>query len=221
MKARFAALPTRAQVAIALGAVLLYALVLWFLLVSPKRATASKAGDDVIAAQLELAQARVSASRPTRHTGPRVTDVLRLAKAMPSSVDQPGLVLELDRLARSSRVELTSITPNEPVASPGNPTAIPVVVTVDGSYRQITRFVRRARELVRVRGGVVRATGRLFTVQSVELTESKARHFPFLDATINLNAYVYDGPIVAATPPPSASTDETAPTGASAAGATP
>jgi Tfp pilus assembly protein PilO len=221
VKARFAALPTRAQVAVAVGAVLLYALVLWFLLVSPKRATASKATDDVIAAQLELAQARVSASRPTRPAGPRVTDVLRLAKAMPSSADQPGLVLELDRLARSSRVQLTSVTPNEPVASPGSPTVIQVVVTVDGSYRQITRFVRRARELVRVRGGEVRATGRLFTVQSVELTESNARHFPFLDATINLNAYVYDGPIVAATPPPSVSTDETVSTGASAAGATP
>jgi Tfp pilus assembly protein PilO len=221
VKARFAALPLRARVAIAAGAILLYALVVWFLLVSPKRADATKAADDVVAAQLELAQARLSASRPAPTKGPRVTDVLRLVKAMPSRADQPGLVLELDRLARSSGVELASITPGDPVASPGSPTALPVVVIVEGSYRQITRFVRRARELVQVHGRRVRATGRLFTVQSVELTESKVRHFPFLDAAITLNAYVYDGPIVPVTPPPSASGDEDVSTGASAAGATP
>ena len=39
-------------------------------------------------------------------------------------------------------------------------------------------------------------TGRLFTVQSIDLVESIAEGFPTLDATIALNAYVYDGPIV-------------------------
>ena len=60
-----------------------------------------------------------------------------------------------------------------------------------------------------MRGGKVRATGRLFAVQGVELTESKANGFPFLDATITFNAFVYDGPIVPATPPPSAAEEAT------------
>ena len=85
-----------------------------------------------------------------RRGGPRVTDVLRLAKAMPSSADQPGLVLELDRLARASGVTLGSITPSDAVVGAGgSPTMIPVVVTADGSYRQITRFLNRTRGLVR------------------------------------------------------------------------
>ena len=219
MKARFAALPPRAVIAIAVGAVLVYALVLWFLLIAPKRAEATTLADDVIAAELRLAEARVSSVRP-QTAGTRVSDVLRLAKAMPSSADQPGLVLELDRLARSTGVKLGSITPRETLVTAGSPTAIPVVVTAEGSYRQITRFIRRARELVRVRGGNVRATGRLFAAQAVELTESNAKGFPLLDATITFNAFVYDGPIVAVTPPPSAETDDTS-SGTSAAKGTP
>ncbi len=150
-----------------------------------------------------------------------MSDVLRLAKAMPSSADQPGLVLELDRLARSTGVKLGSISPRESVPTAGTPTAIPVVVTAEGSYRQITRFVRRARELVRVRGGSVRATGRLLAVQAVELTESNVRRFPYLDATITFNAYVYDGPIVPVAPPPIAEESEDTTSGATAAGGTP
>ena len=224
MNARVAALPTRTLVAIATGVVLVYALALWFLLVAPKRAEATSLTDDVIAAELRLADARAKALRPqsAAPAGQRVSDVLTLAKAMPSSADQPGLVLELDRLARSTGVKLGTITPRDPVVNAGGPTAIPVVVTAEGSYRQITRFVRRARELVRFRRGEVRATGRLFTVQAVELTESNAKRFPFLDATITLNAFVYDGPIVVETPAPATTEDEDeASTSTSAAGATP
>lgn len=219
MNARLAALPPRALVGIAAAVVLVYALALWFLLVTPKRAEATTLAHDVVAAELRLADARLAATRP-QSAGPRVGDVFRLAKAMPSSADQPGLVLELDRLARSSGVKLDAITTRDPVQTPGAPIAIPVVVNAEGSYRQITRFIRRARELVRVRGGEVRATGRLFTVQAVELSESRTRRFPYLDASITMNAYVYDGPIVPVTPVPAAGSDSLS-TGATAAKGTP
>ena len=100
--------------------------------------------------------------------------------------------------------------------------AIPVVVNAEGSYGEIARFVRRARDHVRVRGGEVRATGRLFTVQAVELSESKTRKFPYLTASITMNAYVYDGPIVSATPLPAADAgSEDSSAGATAAKGTP
>jgi Tfp pilus assembly protein PilO len=220
MKGRFAALPPRAQIGIAAAAVLLYTLALWFLLVAPKRAEATSVADDVVAAELQLAQAQVASTRP-QSAGTSVGDVLRLAKAMPSSADQAGLVLELDRLARATGVKLGTITPGEPVATAGSPTAIPVVVTAEGSYRQVTRFVRLARGLVSVRGRKVRATGRLFTVQAVELAESNAKGFPRLDATITFNAYVYDGPLVEETPPPRTEDGDDTSTGTTAAGATP
>ncbi len=64
MKARVAALPPRALIAIAAGAVLVYALALWFLLVAPKQAEATTVADDVIAAELRLVEARVVTTRP-------------------------------------------------------------------------------------------------------------------------------------------------------------
>jgi hypothetical protein len=73
-----------------------------------------------------------------------------------------------------------------------------------------------------VRGGELRATGRLFAAQAVELTESGAKGFPFLDATITFSAFVYDGPIVPVAPPPSTTEEsEDTSTGASAAKGTP
>jgi len=222
VKARLAGLPLRAQVAIALGIVLLYAAVVWFLLVAPKRAEAAGVSEDVIAAQLDLASAQLNARRPApaKPADTSVSDVLRLAKAMPSRADQAGLVLELDRLARSSNATLGSIVPGEEVVGAGGATTIPVVVTVTGSYRQITRFLQHTRALVTVRGGAVRATGRLLTMQSVELVESSTRHFPYLDATITLNAFVYDGPIAPPAPPPTTTTEDSS-TAATAERSTP
>lgn len=217
MKARLDALSPRALVAFAAGAVLIYLLAVWFLVLAPKRSEAASLGVEVVAAEIRLAQAQATANRPQRDGAP-VSDVFRLAKAMPSSTDQPGLVLELDRLARTSGVTLGSITPQDPVLGAGGTTFMPVAVVVEGSYREITRFLASTRKLVTVRRGKIRATGRLFTVQSVELSESNAKGFPLLDGTITLNAFVYDGPIV---PPSAPVTPAQETSGATAQGATP
>lgn len=217
MKARLEALSPRALIGLGIAAVFLYSLVVWFLVVAPKRSEATILAADVAAAEIRLAGAQATANRP-QGGGVTVADVFRLVKAMPGSADQPGLVLELDRLARSSGVTLGSITPRESVIGDGGATMISVSVVVGGSYRDVTRFLANARKLVTVRRGKLRATGRLFTVQSVELSESNSEGFPTLDGTITLNAYVYDGPIVPPTPTITP-TDETS--GATAQGATP
>jgi Tfp pilus assembly protein PilO len=220
VKTRVAALPTRALVAVALGAVLVYALAVWLLVVSPKRSEAAALADDVVSAELELGAAQLQAKRPrAASAGARVSDVLGLAKAMPSSADQAGLVLELDRLARATGITVGSITPSDPALDDSGATTIPVVVTAEGSYRRITRFLARSRGLVTFRRGKIHARGRLFTLQALELAESNAHGFPLLDATITLNAFVYDGPIAPPAPPPSASPeDEDVSSGTAAAG---
>ncbi|MGH3066288.1 MAG: type 4a pilus biogenesis protein PilO [Gaiellaceae bacterium] len=219
MKAQLQALSPRVQIALVAGAVLLYTLVVWFLVVSPKRGDAAKLSAEIAAAELRLVQAQATANRPQRG-GVAVADVFRLAKAMPASADQPGLVLELDRLARSSEVTLGSITPKEPEVGDSGATMIEVAVVVSGSYRQITKFLASTRHLVTVRRGKLRATGRLLTVQNIELAESNSGGgFPLLDGTITFAAYVYDGPIAPPTPPPVTPTDGS--TGATAQGATP
>jgi Tfp pilus assembly protein PilO len=195
VKARFASLSTRAVVALAGGLVVVYAAAMWLLVVSPSRSDAASAKEELAAAELRLVQAQTTTDRP-RAAGAPVADVLRLSKAMPTSDDQAGLVLELSRLAAKSGVKLQGITPQPPLAAVGGPSLIPLTVTVGGSYRQITRFLRLTRTLVTVRNGRIHARGRLLAVQSVSLIESSSDGFPKLDATVALNAYVYDGPIV-------------------------
>ena len=219
MKARLEGLSPRLLIALAIGGVLLYVLVVWFFVVAPKRSEAATLRTSITTAEIELAQAQTAAKHPQR-AGASIADVFRLAKAMPSSADQSGLVLELDRLARASGITLGSIAPQEPVLGASGATLVPVEVIVGGSYRKITRFLARTRQLVTVRHGKLRATGRLFTVQSVELTESSTAGFPRLDGIVRLNAYLYDGPIA----PPSAPdrpAEELSPSGSTAQGATP
>ena len=205
--------------ALAACAVLVYALAVFFLVVSPRRSEAATLSADVAAADVKLAALQAGAHRPRTHGTP-AADVFRLAKAMPSSGDQAGLILELDRLAHASGVTLSSVTQQGLAVDAGGATSIPAVVTVNGSYRQIGTFLKRMRRLVAVRHGELRTTGRLFSVKNLELAESATDGFPLLDATITVNAYVYDAPIAPPSIPLPA--DEEAPTStASAAGGTP
>lgn len=219
MKSRLGSLSPRASAVIAGVALLVYIAAVWFVVVSPKRAEVTSLRSDATAAEARLVAAKATAARPQAAAPVPVADVLQLAKAMPSSADQAGLVLELSALAAKSGVTLRSIAPAEPVEGAGGATMIPVTVTLDGTFVKITRFLQQARRLVGARGDRVTARGRLLTVQSVELVESQAVGFPRLDGTVVLNAYVYDGPLTPTTPEPAPEgSDES--TSSAAAGST-
>jgi Tfp pilus assembly protein PilO len=219
VKGLIESLSPRALLGIALGAVLVYALVMWLLVVSPKRSEVASAKADVAAAELRLIEAKAAENRPGG-AGVPVSDVFRLAKAMPESDDQPGLVLEISRVAKASGVTLRMIAPQAAAGGAGGATMIPVAVTVGGDYFDIARFLRRIRALVTVRDGKLRAAGRLFIVQNVGLVESISDGFPMLDATVTLNAYVYDGPIVSPDAPTPEPEEGDLSTGSTAAGGT-
>ncbi len=216
MKARVESLPPRVLTGLALAAVLLFTATVWFLVVSPKRADATSAGTELAEAKQRLVEAQAAVLRPNA-AGGSVGDVLRLAKAMPSSGDQSGLVLELSKLAQASGVVLEAITPQPQVAGVGGPALIPLSVVVNGRYHDIVRFLERTRLLVTVGDGKLSATGRLLSVRSVALVKSDTGDYPELDATVGIDAYVYDGPVAPAAPPPSETEEEPAP-GSSAAG---
>ena len=220
MRERVETLSPGAKIGLAAAAVLVYAAVVWFLLVGPKRSEASSLKTQVADAQATLA-AKGGGATPSRPAATPAADVIRLAKAMPPSADQAGLVLELSQLAREAGVSLSSIQVGQPAADTSGATYLPVTVVVTGPYRRVTLFMRGARGLVSFGGGRVHATGRLFSVKSVQLAESTTGKFPLLDATIALQAYAYDGPLAPQTPitPPSSQTDSTT-SGATAAGAT-
>lgn len=189
------------QLGIAVAVIVLIAVAGWFLVVSPKKSTASDLEVQIADAQLRLTQARVEANRkpaPPVET----SDLFRLAKAMPDQVDMSGILLELNRVASDTGIEFESISPGAP-APVGAYQVVPVTVLFEGNFYSLSDFLFRLRNLVSMRNGALDADGRLFNVDTVTFGESENR-FPSIRATLQLNAFVFGTATAAAAAPPAA-----------------
>jgi Tfp pilus assembly protein PilO len=190
-------LSPRALFVAVIGGVLVYALVFWFLMVSPKRAEATQLKAEVAGLEITVTQARIAATlRTNEDTKPiAVADIFRLAKAMPAVPDMPGILLELDRIAEETGVQFQSVAP---VASSvvGDYQTVPITLAFDGNFYELSDFLFRLRTLVGVRGGELRAAGRLFSVDTISFAESP-KGFPELSATLSVVAYVYGSDVPA------------------------
>jgi hypothetical protein len=179
----------------------------YFLVVAPKKSEASRLDAEIATATADLLAAR-AAAEATDDTQPiAVADIFRLAKAMPSKPDMPGILLELARIADETGIRFTSIAP-QTSTTVGAYQVVPIAVVFEGSFYALSDLLFRLRTLVSVRHGELHATGRLFAVESVGFAEAESG-FPNLTASLTLNAYVYgtsapanEVPPPAETPPP-------------------
>jgi Tfp pilus assembly protein PilO len=221
----------------ALGAVIGVMLVLaaaaaYFLLISPQSSKAADLKKQAAAAREEIVRLRALTQQVQQTEPIRVADLFRMTKAMPSEADMPGIILQLNRIARETGIRFDSITPQAPAEANGAQ-AIPINLVFQGNYFELADFLFRLRSLVGVRGGTLDATGRLFVVSSVSFAEGEKK-FPQIQATLTVAAYVYGSTASAsaaaaapapATPPasPAPASPNTPPTtpGPSAAPATP
>ena len=192
------------------GVLLIVALVGWFALVGPQR-TQSSALDEEIAdyeTKITLARQASTASGEPAAVEIRVADLFRLAKAMPDREDMPGVILELNSVALSTGIMFVSIAPGAPVTREAH-YSVPITLTFEGNYYDLTDFLFRLRNLVSVREGVLDATGRLYTLDSLDFNEAEAG-FPEIQATLVLSAYAFGVPVVpGVTPPPPTTTGAT------------
>jgi type IV pilus assembly protein PilO len=227
MKAR-KPLPPAALIGVIVGAILVVALAGWFLLVRPQGAkvTDLKRQATDVEQRIQAYHQQVAAARSAPKI--EVADVYRLAKAMPSKTDMPDLVLELSQLARDTGIRFDSISPQAAVAV-GSYQVLPITVTFNGNFYNLSDFLYRLRSLVSVHAGRLDATGRLFAVDTLTFNESPLR-FPQIQATLVIDAFVYGAgaPVPTAIPTPTetttsttatTTTTESAPSGASATGA--
>lgn len=202
-------LSSKALAGVVVGVVLVYVLVGWFALVSPKRSQASKLDTQISAAQLQLAQARAAIRPGTAPARIEVADLFRLSKAMPASTDMPGILLELSGVASDAGIAFQSITPRQATTTGGYQT-LPIDLVFEGNYYELSDFLFRLRNLVGVHDGQLDATGRLFTVDRLEFTESQKK-FPNIQATLTVSAFIYgSAPISGGAPPAAAPTTSTA-----------
>jgi hypothetical protein len=181
--------PSGAVIAGVVAGLIVYGLVGYFLLVSPQRGKAAKLKKETATTQQQIAQYRTLAAQAAAAPPIRVAELFRLTKAMPDNVDMAGVILELSRVARESGITFDSITPQAPAALSGYST-IPLSVEFDGNFYELSDFLFRLRNLVRVRAGHLDAQGRLFDVDSISFGES-TKAFPQIKASLTVHAFVY------------------------------
>ena len=140
-----------------------------------------------------------------------VADLFRLAKAMPNSEDMPGIILELNAVADSAGVRFVSIQPSTAVTR-GDYNAVPINLTFEGNYYDLTDFLFRLRNLVTVKEGVLEATGRLYTLDVLDLHEQPTERFPKIQAVLTISAYSFGAPAPTTGVAPAATTTTTATT---------
>jgi Tfp pilus assembly protein PilO len=182
-------LPKPAVIALMIVALLLVSAAGYFLLISPQRSKSAELAEEMHAVRAQIQALRIANAQVRKAEPIRVADLFRVSKAMPDTDDMPGVLLELNRIARETGIRFESITPQEG-ADAGGYLRRPIDLVFDGNFYELSDFLFRLRSLVRVRAGQLEATGRLFTVNSLNFVESE-REFPRIKATLNVSAYVY------------------------------
>ena len=92
----------------------------WFLILGPKRDEASAAADELAQqeARLDTAQRRPTQAKNAENAFQSdFTEVVRLGKAIPASVDMPSLIVQLERAAAGTGIRFTKIATGERDAS--------------------------------------------------------------------------------------------------------
>ncbi len=207
MTARFASLSARAQVALVATALLLVVVIGYFAVIAPKRSTASD-----LKQQTAAVQAQIDRNRSTAFTqalpAVRAANVFSLAKAMPSQLETPDVILQLNQLAEDSGITFDQIQPSgnasaaSAVTGSTDPYAAEAIqVKFSGSFYNLLTFLQRLRNLVRVQNGKLFTAGRLFDVSNVSFQEG-AKGWPQVQAVLTIDEFV---------PQPAATTLPTAP----------
>jgi type IV pilus assembly protein PilO len=183
-------IPLSAVLAIGLVIVLASA---YMLLVRPQGAKGGELDVELAALQDQLVAARTPAA-PATPAGPeiKIADLFRLSKALPEKDDMPGIILELNAIASASGVTFLAIQPQAPLAG-ASFYALPIMLTFDGNYYDLSDFLYRLRNLVTVKDGTLDADGRLYTLDALDLHES-VKGFPQIEALLTITAYAFGQP---------------------------
>jgi type IV pilus assembly PilO-like protein len=206
-----------------IAAAVVIAVVGVFTVVLPQRAKVATLHDDFAQTQTQILT--IQATRGGAHTSGS-DQIFQLSRAMPDSVDMPGILLALSRVAAASSTSLASVRPAAAVTLADGSSAVPLQVVVTGSFSGISRFLHIVRSEVRIKGQTVRSTGRLFLADSIDLSANSSAPTPGSppagEVTASLALVAFDfGTTLSATPviePPTAETATPPASSASASG---
>jgi type IV pilus assembly protein PilO len=171
-------------------ALVIVALVAYFILIRPKRAEAGRLSEQIAKLETEVSAAKL-ASRPSEAGKKiKVADLFELTKAMPDRDDMPGIILGLNSVAEAAGISFESIAPQNQVNAESY-RVLPISLTFEGNYYDLTDFLFRLRNLVSVQDGKLAAAGRFFTLDSVDMHPATGG-LPRIEAILVVSAYVFD-----------------------------
>jgi hypothetical protein len=189
--------------------------IVWLVLVSPERKEASSLSSQITKAHEQLATAESEAttarSAQARYSA-TYASVVKLGKAVPPSEEVPALIYQLAQATNQKHVEFNSITsggggaagaaatpaPSTPsggaAAAAGAPqtfTQMPFTFVFNGSFADLYHLFRQLdRATERTSSGGLQVTGRLLTLQGMQLRLQSPTTPDELTGTITATAYV-------------------------------
>jgi Tfp pilus assembly protein PilO len=188
----------------------------WMLVLAPKRQEAARLSTKIAAKQADLATAQgtLATSEKARAAyKDNYTLVARLGKAVPADDDVRSLMIQVNAAADRSSVDFRTIsvgggaaaapatdgdkatttkTPPPGAAAVGTAgfAAMPFTFSFTGSYRNLSKFMRRLDRFVAVRNRQLDVTGRLLLLNTISLAPDGAAGVPKMNAQISATTYL-------------------------------
>jgi Tfp pilus assembly protein PilO len=199
------------------GALVIVLTVSYMILIRPKRAESGRLDAEIAELESKIAAgAKQATAAKEPEVRINVADLFRLAKAMPDEEDMPGIILEVNSIASSAGIEFLAIQP-QPAVAAGSRRALPITLTFEGNYYDLTDFLYRLRTLVTVKDGKLYASGRLYTLDALDMHEAKTG-FPHIEAVLTVSAYAFGSGTPAAAAPGAPAQTETGTTSTTTTG---
>jgi type II secretory pathway pseudopilin PulG len=214
----------------------------WILVIQPKRQEASQLDQQVSAQQSQLNSARALLAQGQIARAAyqnNFTQLARLGEAVPADDEVPSLIYELQSAAKGARIDFrgvqvsTSNSSSSSTPAPGASSTLPPGVamgtsgfpteqftfTFHGTFFELSSFLKRVHQFVRVSSGLVTVSGRLLSLGAITLGAGP-KGFPQITATISATAFLMPAtPAVSSGSGASAPPTTTASTGSSPAAA--
>ena len=134
----------RSPIIAGIAAAAVCALVVFFL-VLPKRSQVSEGQQQLDQVRTETSQleAQLRSLVDAKQQAPKARQTIRrVDQEVPSTVDEPGMILLLRNAAERSGVDFTDIAVSNPQASETSPfSSIPVTMTLTGTYFSLDEFL--------------------------------------------------------------------------------
>lgn len=226
-------IPKGAVIALTIVGCLVLVAAGYLALIMPKRNALAATKKEIVEKRRQIDEVNSKTAAAKAAPKVHVASLYQLAKAMPSQVDMPDVLLALDRIAADTGLTFERIAPGPAVNLTGYQ-AVPIELKFIGNFYDVADFIYRVRNLVRVRHGQLDSTGRLFAIDQIQIGDES---FPIISVQLNVDAFVYgtatapaagasttsstDTSTTGTTSTDTTSTDTTASPSASAAGAAP